>query len=387
MKKYMKYRSGFMKSGGRVGGSSFSKRVVGTPVNFPKVRKVAPFLAAGYMAGVMRSGGSKYGRYSTRSVDTFKGEGDLSVKVPRGISSPRNALSTATIYGNYGSITRSRYTEGTYYIPSFIAQQAKQARYGYDTQAIFVSSAAQNTGLLTFNTGNVITQILQNLQRVDTLTAGETPSIEGYLQYCQSETRITNSSNTGCVVEIYEIVPKRDFVGGATGVGTPIIAWTVGLTSSVPYNSMTMSGMSPVNYYSSPTDSPIFTQFYSIKKRFKIEMPAGACHIHTSFYNVNKNIPQAMFASTGYASADSQLVNMSKNIMFVVRGTPAFSNATPSTVSTAPSGVDIVSSNKIVAYAIPNSNTVIGFSGSGLQPLADPRQYVVDTVKNTTTNT
>lgn len=323
--------------------------------------------------------------YSAVKDFTKSSSVSVEVVVPKNLLPSKNT-SAPTVYGAYGNITRTKYREGSYYIPSYIKSQAKLVRHSYETRGILLVGGAQATFDDQICDGADLKSIADTLFLFDTAPVGAATAMPVYIQRADVETRISNSSNSSATIDLYEIVPRRDVpANGVTNVTVPISAWNTGLATQAPYNGMALTSITTGQYYSDPRDSQLFTSFYLIKKKFSVELPAGASHVHKSQYNINTMMPRAIVNNTNFSATNSQIVGFTKNIMYVLRGTPAFESATPTTVSTAPTGVDVVMSVKITAYSIPDSNIVVG-RVNNLGTLTTPLQYPATAPRTTITN-
>lgn len=98
---------------------------------------------------------------------------------------------------------------------------------------------------------------------------------------------LTNTAATNVFIDIYQVIPKKD-------VNTsPLTAMDTGITQMNSVEGAISLGMTPYM-------SRYFTQNYTIKKTYRIELAAGRTHLHTCKYNIGKLWNDAdRVASTG----------------------------------------------------------------------------------------
>lgn len=378
MKKYTKYRGGYIPSRpsilvktGRSTMPTISKQLLSDYANKALI-KYGPVVA-------------EYGKnYLKGKLAEFTSvrDGNVVAGVPGGLKSVKKVVAP-TVYSQYGSISRTSYTEGKSKLPSYIKRETKLQQFTYQTVSMLVNSGAQGALSNVVMSGGQMKTLTDNLILANTAIVNGQLSTQCFFHKADVETRFSNSANSGAVLDVYEVVPRRDLDGNNTQ-NNPINSWNTGLAQQTPFNGMSLNTMSAGTYFSSPFDSQVFTSLWLVKKKFSIELPAGAAHVHKATYFVNKNIDRAILNATDFGNANAGYVGFTKCIMYVLRGTPGFVSGTPSTVSTAVSGVDVVLSAKISAYAIPDSNRITGFN-SGLVSQTTS-QYVPAVSKVTNSN-
>lgn len=144
-----------------------------------------------------------------------------------------------------------------------------------------------------------------------------------HVRSLQAELMLTNSTNVGCVMDIYDIAVKQDApqssaTGPTENVSTPVNAWLQGetkqLTSAIP------GGYTSGVYVpgSLPKDSQIFKDYYKIVSKKSIAFGAGASHQHI----VNLRIPRQFDQNetTTQVTYLNALRGFSMFTMVVVRG-------------------------------------------------------------------
>jgi len=107
------------------------------------------------------------------------------------------------------------------------------------------------------------------------------------------EVDITNSSSWGCIVDIYDIVARRDVPSSAVApagynVGTPFGAWVSG-------GQLQLSGSVPSGYTdytqvpgTQPNDSQLFKDYYRIVSKKTVLLPQVGQHKHRVVIDVQK---------------------------------------------------------------------------------------------------
>lgn len=140
----------------------------------------------------------------------------------------------------------------------------------------------------------------------------------------QSIFTITNGTTAPMELDIYDITLKRDtlLTQYTTGLGTytlgnfPDNYWQVG--SQVQAN-IAPAGTIPATYLgTSPLDTDLFKQFFTIKKRTVVTMPQGAIHRHAVLQKPNFVVTDALLLNTALGN----IMGLSSFTMFVQRGFP-----------------------------------------------------------------
>lgn len=154
-------------------------------------------------------------------------------------------------------------------------------------------------------------------------TTSSASPMKFHVRSLQAELMLTNSTNVGCVMDIYDIACKQDAphsstTGPTENVSTPVNAWLQGetkqLTSAIP------AGYTSGVYVpgSIPKDSQIFKDYYKIVSKKSIAFGAGASHQHI----VNLRIPRQFDQNetTTHATYLNGLRGFTMFTMVVVRG-------------------------------------------------------------------
>ena len=82
-------------------------------------------------------------------------DGNVTTVVPSGLRSVKRAIAP-TVYSQYGSISRTLYTEGKSKLPAYVKREAKLQQYIYSTQSMLVNSGVQGSLFTPFLNGSVM---------------------------------------------------------------------------------------------------------------------------------------------------------------------------------------------------------------------------------------
>lgn len=195
--------------------------------------------------------------------------------------------------------------------------------------------------------------------------ASNTKTSMYYLESVTSELALTNTSNYGAVVDIYECVAKRDFSGGNTSyfgstntmVLSPVTYWQSGmLQASGSVGGIASAGaglLVSTTIGSVPTDSQLFNEYWQISSKFRLNLPGLSTHVHRSLYTYNKVLSY-------FRIQDSTLMQgITRNYIIVVKGTPVISGSSvvdysanvAVTCNAVYKGASLSNSQKYTAYA------------------------------------
>ena len=249
---------------------------------------------------------SKYGpvlgqyakNYAFRKLNEFVNKSDtgVSATVPNGLSV--RSIGTPTVFGNYGSITTTNYTEGKYYLPKRISSEYGEiVRVNNLSGRITATTSLQNNASVSTVSGLDLYSLGQDLSQLTSsnLTAEtQQGDVKLYIHQVQTQIRFTNSGNVGVVLDLYEVVPRIDIDFNETDIFTPSSAWNTGLAKQLPIGSMTVTSVNPSTFGISPLDSAAFGSVYLVKKKFSIELPGATSHVHKSTYNINRHYNNAV---------------------------------------------------------------------------------------------
>lgn len=176
-----------------------------------------------------------------------------------------------------------------------------------------------------------------------------------YHKYCHVDTEIVNLSQYPVEVDIYECVAKHDLQGISgsppgnqlpyNGVMSPALAWIAGMLNTSSTTNVVIAG-TPGAY---PYDSELFNVYWKVCSQHKVEMGIGGIHRHISHYQMDRFVDSQRVINSGI------LAGITRNIMFVVRGTPVRDTLNSGLISYGPAGLNILSTHTYVAEAIPYS--------------------------------
>lgn len=148
-----------------------------------------------------------------------------------------------------------------------------------------------------------------------------------YVKSSVMEITYTNMSSVIGILTLYDYVPKHD-----TMFSKSLDAWESGMNNSL----LGTSGMVKNNLASTPYDSPIFNNFFSVKNKTVINMAPGSVHIHKRTMHSEKSLSRLRLGNPN-VSVNIQDLNMlsgfSSGTLCTFRGTP-ITNSTPSASGT-----------------------------------------------------
>lgn len=156
-----------------------------------------------------------------------------------------------------------------------------------------------------------------------------------YHQFVDCAIQIANSTDQSLYVTIYQIVPKRDssdanLVDPATTVQNSLAIET---TSGV---AGTATDYRTIGF--TPQAIEPFNQYWKIVGQQDLLMESGQVHLERVRFAVNRKVDSAL---TLYQNV---LKDFNRFVMIRISGTPEWATATPTTVSTTPGRVSVVTS-------------------------------------------
>jgi len=181
-----------------------------------------------------------------------------------------------------------------------------------------------------------LAQQAQAISYPPSLTIGNDP-MRFLAKKINCEVDITNSSSWGCILDIYDIVCRRDtpqasVVTAGYNVGTPFGAWVSGgqleLTPTLPTGYTDYSQVPGTQ----PSDSQLFKDYYRIVSKKTVILPQVGNHKHRVVIDVQKafNLNQVQTDKTflvGYK-------DFTHFTMLVARGQPLATTETPVSTTT-----------------------------------------------------
>lgn len=186
-----------------------------------------------------------------------------------------------------------------------------------------------------------------------------------------SESKYTNQEKGNVELVLYDIIPKRDVTAaGVAGNYDVLSSWNVGL-NDVTYasNSSSPSTAGKANLGSTPFDSVLFCQYYTVIKKTKVMLSQGSTHIHRV-----RSLWNGMLNHT-YTEEYTYLRGKSVITLAVVNGMPLNDQTTKTNIAVGAAAVDVVTVTRIVYQGYINNLFTYSF-GDNQQSVATP--YVMD---------
>lgn len=202
-----------------------------------------------------------------------------------------------------------------------------------------------------------------------------------YVHFVEAEMKLTNSSNVGITLDIYEIVPRGDYDMTNTDITSPLKCWDNGYIDESPagITGSTQSVLTSSVYGVKPMDSDLFTEYFVVKKIFPIELPASTTHVHKSRYNISRTFDSSSIQNS---SLYGSIKHFTKWVLVIARGNPVHSSADSDIVGSSPLAVDATYSLREVTYGNVGSDTIAGIT-TGLPIPATPQVYGTPTTEQT----
>lgn len=351
----------------------------------PKSPSSSPYVRAAIKA-VKSPAGKAITNYA--KAQTFKYLSDKLRVTPSGVSvtvgktiSGRN-INTPTVFGNFGAVTSTTYVEGSLLnIPEYIKKEGRNINIINSAANIDAAVSAQGVYQINTNSPALLNNTANNYGRLFTQTRTAVNSSRFYLHQATMETKITNSSNVGVTLQIMEIVPRNtvDQTVGTNPAAAPQNAWAQGLLEASPagMSGSTQSAYTTDTYGAQPFDSEVFSQYFSVKKVFNVELPASTTHVHDSVYNICKVFePDAIVNAT----LPGSIKHFTKWLLIIVRGNPVHDSTNSDSVGSAPIACDLTFSQRLITYGMPGATTIAGLTSS-MPAVATPQVYTTPTTE------
>ena len=143
------------------------------------------------------------------------------------------------------------------------------------------------------------------------------------------ELNITNNESTGCMLDVYELVPQHTLgpteyetskgVFSAVGYMSPRWTFESGLESSdvifagadMPYSKLG----------SKPSNSSVFSRTWKQVKHLRLNMAGNTVHRHKSAYSINKTVSYQEYAQ--FSTSGGKFASWNPTFLFVQRGVPS----------------------------------------------------------------
>lgn len=232
------------------------------------------------------------------------------------------------------------------------------------TSSLAVGADQGKQGALSW--GNITLGDLKNLRLYISATTA-VPS-RYVLESVQSEYVMTNCGTNTIQAIIYDITAKRDILaawnynmppgGSITNTVLPIpeAYWANGLLQQSA-NSINID-----NLATTPFDSQLFKQFFTVTKRTILTMTQGATHRHVVLQKPNYVVNDAMVAQ--YAEVEG-IAGLSSYVMVVVQGFPSNNQDSINAITTQLARLTTVASRRF-KYTWAQDFTTNTFADNGL---------------------
>jgi len=189
---------------------------------------------------------------------------------------------------------------------------------------IGAAGSAANDGIFQY-----IWNILAGAVSGTTTTNKQTTKI--YFDSVRTEFNMANYSKESVIVDIYECVAKRDLSPGAVLAGaqawSPVEAWYAGLLAAQSPNNIigaTSGKVNPTIMDAKPWESAIFNNYWKIAASHRVLMAVGGGHVYTTTHNIDQLMDPLRWQNAAL------LAGITRNVMFVVRGTVGYNTVTAS---------------------------------------------------------
>lgn len=264
----------------------------------------------------------------------------------------RRAHLTATSYGNKSStVVRTRNRKKM--LGKLMSQMAQHYKYLHITnqRAGSIPNSTCAVNFFTFDSAQ-IRAMLSSISSVSTQ--------EILLQKAVSTFSISNMSNLGNVIWIYDLVLRHDADSGSAATGAvldPINDWRNGIVDEV--GSVTDFALP----YCTPYQSRVFTLRWKVIKVRKIPLAAGETHIHTTVctprMHLNKErVLPPVTATIGTPAADLGIGHFTSACMIVALGNVACDSVTAANVGFGPTNIDVVKTTRYEYDGFTDNSTI-----------------------------
>jgi len=201
-----------------------------------------------------------------------------------------------------------------------------------------------------------------------TAASGGQPFNRMVLENYSSEMLFANATNVSCELEIYDLVLKRDvknnesYQQDLSGGSTVLIQWSGQPTQAIQAGISNATGSQPdtppYNYTligSVPSDSLIFSQYFTVAQRKLVQLPQGGCHRHMVKQQLNKVVSRSDLSRTGAYGWKG----LTCFTYYRVRGYPVSSAEDGANITTSSCSIDAVMSRRFsYTYVVDNTQTL-----------------------------
>ena len=223
---------------------------------------------------------------------------------------------------------------------------------------------------------------LNNIQLTIPANSASAAPTRFLLESTMCEYAFTNTTTATVEVEIYDIVQRRDLQSqwtyqvlpvGSPGAytlvldGNPRDYWNIGtlIGNNEP---STYAGPRPQNILgSSPFDSQLFRDYFTVKKRTRVMLPLGASHRHFVTMKPNLLVDAAVSNAWQYLNG---VKGITQWCMFVARGMPQTVGDQANGVSTNEGQVAIVKSFRTKYTWVADTSNTLYYHDNMLSPAA-----------------
>lgn len=249
---------------------------------------------------------------------------------------PIQSMSGHTSISSFKGVNR-RYVKRAN-VSALGAKNVYVVNQGYEVESVPGGQAALTMGTW-FSVADIYNMSLNVPQPVTQLIgspplAYQQPTMF-HLHSLQAQLDFCNSTSASCVVDIYDIVAKRDipvYNGTAlnVNVSTPLVAWQNGIKNEGVVKAGDPDGEFQLG--SLPTDSQLFNDYYQIKSRKTVLLAQNGLHTHhvTMTPNITSD-GNLIGAQSTYLAG---LRGITHYTMVVVHGQVAFANLLPENPNT-----------------------------------------------------
>lgn len=150
---------------------------------------------------------------------------------------------------------------------------------------------------------------------------------------------------SNCYVIIYDIMCRKDV--GSSAINNPLSAWIQGDVDESATSAYTKLG-------STPWQSDVFNQFYSVKQVTNVVLGAGATHVHKVRMSPKRLIPGSYGTYSPYGFKD-----LTYFCIVEIHGSPANDTVTQTQVSIGSGGLNYVSDKEEHIKQLENSTPKI----------------------------
>lgn len=251
-----------------------------------------------------------------------------------------------------------------------LAKQTNKNVYAYTTTQR-MTSAVGAQGIYIPNlifTGPILTTVLELL--ASSVGAGYKSS-KCLIHSGYTESKFTNQEKGNVELVLYDIIPKRDISNAALAGNYDVLSsWNVGL-NDVTYANNAGSASTPgkSNLGSTPFDSVLFCQYYTVIKKTKVMMSQGSSHIHRVRTVWNGMLDHSFSEAYTYLRGKTIIT------LAVINGMPLNDQTTKTNIAVGVATVDVVTNSRIVYQGYLNNNFTYDFS-DGQQSVTTP--YLMD---------